>query len=93
MSEKIKNILSRRLPRGNPTHAAIMVCVGAYVIYMAYMMIKNTLSGASSMSMTTTVIIAGIMALCGLGVIAYGIIIWRAYVKQYKADAQQGEDE
>ena len=92
MSKESKNIFTRRLPRGNPTHATIMLCAGGYVIYMAYMMIKNTLSGASSMSMTTTVIIAAVMALAGLGVIVYGIIIWRTYVKQYKKETEQEED-
>lgn len=65
-----------KLPTGNPTHASIEMLVGAYIIYMAYQMLKNTRTGASNMSMTTTLILVGIMLVVGLAVIGYGGYIW-----------------
>lgn len=86
----VKELLTGTLPRNNSAHATMIAVIGGYLIYLAYQMVRDTLSGASSMSMTTTVILAGIMALCGLGVIAYGIWVWRRGVK---ASQQTKEEE
>lgn len=93
MAKERKNFFTRTLPKGNPTHAVIMIGAGGYVIYMAYMMIRNMLDGTSTMGMATTIVIAAIMALVGLGIIGYGICIWRSYVKQYKKDTEQEDDD
>lgn len=81
MANDLKELLNRRLPKGDATHAALLAAVGGYLIYMAYQMVRDTLSGASSMSLTMTVVLGGIMALCGLAVIGYGIWMWRANIK------------
>lgn len=69
--------LLKRLPKGDATHASLLAVIGGYLIYMAYQMVRDTLSGASSMSLTMTLILGGIMALCGLAVLIYGIWMWR----------------
>lgn len=60
-----------RLKRANPTHAMLLVIVGGYLIYMAIQMLKNTQSGQSSMSMTTTAVLMLVMILAGAAVWVY----------------------
>ena len=93
MANYLKELLNRPLPRGNATHASLMAVVGGYLIYMAYQMVQNTLSGASSMPMSTTGILAGIMGLCGLGAIGYAVYLWRAAVKKTAEDAGESDQD
>lgn len=74
----LKELLSRPLPQSNSNRSTLLVVVGGYLMYMAYQMVTDTLSGASAMSLTATVILAGIMGLGGLGTIVYGVLVWRA---------------
>jgi flagellar basal body-associated protein FliL len=67
----------------------MLVVVGGYVLYMAYRMVKNTLSGESSMSMTTTVILAVVMGLLGLGVLAYSGYVF--YLVRKKSELTEEE--
>lgn len=92
MANDLKELLSRPLPRGDSTHATLLAVIGGYLIYMAYQMVRDTLSGASSMSLSLTLLLGGIMAVCGLAVIGYGIWMWRANVKAARK-AQEQEDE
>lgn len=87
---KLKELLNQTLPRNNSAQATMMAVIGGYLVYLAYEMVRDTISGVSSMSMTTTVILAGIMALCGLIVLAYGIRSWRK-AEQAKREAAQTE--
>lgn len=89
MSEEKKSLFHIKLPKGNPTHATIMAVAGAYVIYMAYQMLKNTLSGNSTMSLNTTYILSGLMALGGLAVIGYGVLIWINFAKKDKKSEKE----
>ena len=73
MAKNLKALFDQPLSQNNSTHATLLAVIGGYLIYMAYEMVQNTLTGKSTMSMTTTVIAALIMALAGLGTIAYGV--------------------
>lgn len=92
MANQLKELLNRPLPRGNSSRASLLVLIGAYLIYMAYQMVRDTLSGVSSMDMTTTVILAGIMALGGLGVVGYAVCIWRAARKAAQTSDTEGQE-
>ena len=74
---KLKELLNQTIPQNAGAHATMIAVIGGYLVYLAYQMVRDTLSGASTMSMTTTVILAGVMALCGLAVMAYGFRLWR----------------
>lgn len=76
MNDKKESFLNSKLPKGNGTHASLVCLVGAYILYMGYRMIQNTRTGQSDMSMTMTLVLAGIMALIGLAVVIYGVLIW-----------------
>lgn len=85
----LKELFNQPLPRGNSTHATLLAVIGGYLIYMAYQMVRDTLSGVSSMPLTTTVILAGLMGLAGLGIIGYALYTWRANAKA----SEDGEQE
>lgn len=85
----LKELLNQTIPQNNGTHATLIAVIGGYLVYLAYQMVRDTLSGASSMSMTTTVILAGAMALCGLAVVAYGFRLWRKGEKAKKEAAEE----
>lgn len=91
---KLKELLNQTLPRNDSAHATLLAVIGGYMIYLAYQMVQDTLSGVSEMSMTTTAILAGVMALCGLGVLAYGIRTWRKTKNAAReAEEKHTEDE
>ena len=85
----LKELFNQPLPRGNSTHATLLAVIGGYLIYMAYQMLRDTLSGVSSMPLTTTVILAGLMGLAGLGIIGYALYTWRVSAKA----SEDGEQE
>ena len=89
MANNLKNLLNQPLPKNTSAHAAMLLVIGGYLVYLAYQMVRDTMSGVSSMSMTTTVILAGIMALCGLGVMGYSFLCWYAGMKEKQRDGQQ----
>ena len=72
MSNDKKNIFNAKLDMNPDTHAALLAVIGGYLVYLAYQMVRDTLAGASAMSLTTTVVLAGLMALAGLAVLGYG---------------------
>ena len=92
MPREKKSLFSMKLPRGTPGHATIMAAAGGYVVYMAYQMVQNTLSGNSTMSLTTTYIVGGLMALGGLAVIGYGVLIWISWNRKTKQDDNEEEE-
>lgn len=89
MANDLKELLSRPLPRGDSNHATLLAVIGGYLIYMAYQMVRDTLSGASTMSLSLTLVLAGIMAVCGLAVIGYSIWMWRAHGKAAREEEQE----
>lgn len=64
-----------------PNNAQILIrgLIGAYLIYMAWHMVQNTLQGLSTMSMPITLVLAGVMALAGLGLVAWALVLaWKS---------------
>lgn len=91
MAEKKK-----KTPRdtNNPTHATIMAVVGVYILYMAYQMVKNALSGNTEMTPSASYMMAGLLGLGGLAVIGYGIYNMVAFIKKEKGiEENQSIDE
>ncbi|MBQ7800979.1 MAG: hypothetical protein IJ375_01500 [Oscillospiraceae bacterium] len=91
MSKDKKSIFDAKLDMSGGTHATLVAVIGAYLVYMAYQMVRDTLSGASTMSMTTTVILAGLMALAGLGVMGYALWSWLRGRKAGKEEERTDE--
>ena len=76
----------RRKMRNDTIHDSLIVIVGGYIIYLGTQMIADTKSGASSMPMTTSVILCCVMCLAGLAVVVYGL---RALVKGWKKQKEE----
>ena len=89
MDNQTKNEQGRTGSQGNTTRVSLLAVVGGYLIYMAWQMVRDTISGASEMSMTTTLILAGLMALGGLGTIAYAIRVWRSGNQGTEEDGEE----
>ncbi len=76
MPEKKPNPLTALVERGNKTHAGLLAIIAIYFIYMAWQMVQNTLSGASTMSLTTTIVFAAIMVLVAIAIGVYAVLIY-----------------
>lgn len=76
----------------NPTHATIMAVVGGYIIYMAYRMLKNSAMGNTQMSLNTTYLMAGLLALGGIAVIGYGIYNMVVFTKKAKEISEHEQE-
>lgn len=90
MKNDKKSIFNTKLNMDGTTHATLLAVIGGYLVYLAYQMVRDTLIGASSMSLTTTVILAGLMALAGLAVVGYGVFM---ALKAMKAEKNEKKNE
>ncbi|MBO7422894.1 MAG: hypothetical protein J6T99_05855 [Oscillospiraceae bacterium] len=90
--KKLKKLLAR-LPEAGAARGSLLIIVGCYLIYMAVQMLRDTLSGVSSMTMGVTVIFMILMSLCGLAILAYGGSgVYREWKKQNTTGLQSEED-
>lgn len=70
-------------PKNEAAHGTLLSCGGGYTIYMACQLVQNTRSGPSSMSMTTTLILAAFLALGGAVVLGFGMyLLYKDYKKR-----------
>ena len=65
----------QKKPGPNQAQILIRGLIGAYLIYMAWHMVQNTANGLSTMSMPVTLVLAGAMALAGLGLIIWALVL------------------
>ncbi len=79
-------------PRGNKTHVGLLALVGIYFLYMGGQMLRNALTGATTMSLTTTVLLVVVMGLIALGIFAYAIWLWIC-LKRYEQEEEEEEQE
>lgn len=92
MAKENKSFLSKTLPTYSSTHATLLALIGGYLVYSGCKMIQNTRTGISSLDMTTTYILAGLMTLAGAAVLGYGFYIWKQTQKRKKV-AQNVQEE
>lgn len=89
---KLKEFLTQPLFKTESAHAGVQAVAGAYVIYLAYTMVQTTLDGDSTLSMTWSVILAGLMALAGLGIIIYAFRkLWADWKRRQAAEENAEE--
>ena len=86
---KKKKRYDYQMQKANNTHVTMLVVVGGYVIYMAYRMVKNTLTGQSSMSMTTTILLTIVMGLIGCAILGYAGYVY--YLVRKKSELTEEE--
>ncbi|MBR3643500.1 MAG: hypothetical protein IKN57_08340, partial [Parasporobacterium sp.] len=76
MKKLFKKLVETVPKRATMTHASLLAIIGGYFIYMGIMMIRNTRSKASSMSMEMSTVLCAVMCIIGLAVISYGGLIF-----------------
>ncbi|MCD7708619.1 MAG: hypothetical protein LUI02_01945 [Clostridiales bacterium] len=93
-SDKKEKKRPRFVPeRANSAHILLLVIVGAYLIYSGYKMYENTSTGASTMSMGQTLILAAVMCIAALFVFAYAAYVgYWMYKKSNEPDPDPEEN-
>ena len=77
MANNLKELLNKPLPRDDKNRASLFAVVSAYLLYMAWEVLRDTANGVSTMSVEGSVACAAFLALGGLGTLAWTIRLWR----------------
>lgn len=77
MANNLKELLNKPLPKDDKNRASLFAVVAAYLLYMAYEVLRDTANGVSTMSVEGSVACAAFLALGGLGTLAWTIRLWR----------------
>ena len=86
MANNLKELLSKPLPRDDKNRASLFAVVAAYLLYMAWEVLRDTANGVSTMSVEGSVACAAFLALGGLGTLAWTIRLWRRYKSRETED-------
>lgn len=79
MANNLKELLNKPLPKDDKNRASLFAVVSAYLLYMAWEVLRDTANGVSTMSVEGSVACAAFLALGGLGTLAWTIRLWRRY--------------
>lgn len=71
------------------THSSLLALAGAYVLYLAYELIRDYVNGVGNMPAFLRILFAVLLALGGLGALWYA---WVYYKKGKKAEKQQEQE-
>ena len=77
MANNLKELLNKPLPKDDKNRSSLFVVISAYLLYMAWEVLRDTANGVSSMSVEASVACAAFLALGGLGTLAWTIRLWR----------------
>ena len=92
MREKLKH-LTYSMEKANPSHASILLIIGGYLMYLAWMILKNFREGKTTMSAATSYVSAGVMALMGLLVLCYSLYVWKKIYQKNMEDHDSTPEE
>lgn len=79
MAKNIKELLTQPLPRKDNGQAAIFTLGGGYLFYLAFDMVRAVYTGRSEIGLKVAWITAVVMAIAGVGVLAYALRLWLAH--------------
>lgn len=77
MANNLKELLNKPLPKDDKNRSSLFSVISAYLLYMAWEVLRDTANGVSSMSVEASVACAAFLALGGLGTLAWTIRLWR----------------
>lgn len=77
MANNLKELMSKPLPKDDKNRSSLFAVISAYLLYMAWEVLRDTANGVSSMSVEASVACAAFLALGGLGTLAWTIRLWR----------------
>ncbi len=84
------NFTRYNLERATNSHALILALVGAYLVWMIYMMINNYRIGETSMKFSTEVIL--VIVMCAAAAICFGYAIYIFYIVRHKEEIGREQD-
>ena len=73
----------------NRNRAMLLAVVGAYVIYLAYEMMRDELAGKSSMAMWVCILCVVLLGGAGIAVL---VLAWKVYRTKDSEDEEKPED-
>lgn len=71
------------------THAMLLALVGAYILYLACMLIQKALKSANEMPVGAAIAFSCVFAVGGVGVLLYAWRLW----KQSKKETENHKDD
>lgn len=74
------------------THAMLLMLVGGYILYIAYHLLENLLSGADDMPLSAAIAAIAVFAVGGIAVLVYAWKCWKEAKKEEK-NGQNEEDD
>ena len=77
MANNLKELLNKPQPKDDKNRSSLFAVISAYLLYMAWEVLRDTANGVSSMSVEASVACAAFLALGGLGTLAWTIRLWR----------------
>lgn len=77
MANNLKELLNKPLPKDDKNRSSLFAVISAYLLYMAWEVLRDTANGVSSMSVEASMACAAFLALGGLGTLAWTIRLWR----------------
>lgn len=72
----------------NRNRAMLMAVVGAYVIYLAYEILRDTLAGKSTMALWVSILCTAFLGCAGIAVL---VLAWKIY-RTKDAEEEKPED-
>ena len=73
----------------NRNRAMLLAVVGAYVIYLAYEMMRDELAGKSTMAMWVCVLCTVLLGCAGIAVL---VLAWKVYKTREPEEEEKPED-
>ena len=73
----------------NRNRAMLLAVVGAYVIYLAYEMMRDELAGKSTMAMWVCVLCTVLLGCAGIAVL---VLAWKVYKTRDPEEEEKPED-
>lgn len=77
----LKEFLTDPQPRRDGGQAMIFCVGGGYLFYLAYGIVRDVYAGVSDISLTMAWVTAAVMAVAGVGVLLYALVLWKAHKK------------
>ena len=90
MANNLKELLNKPLPKDDKNRSSLFAVISAYLLYMAWEVLRDTANGVSSMSVEASVACAAFLALGGLGTLIASmasVISYKLFVAEHPYQA------
>ena len=78
--------------KNKSTHAMLLTLVGGYILYIAYHLLENLLSGADDMPRGAAIAAIAVFAAGGIAVLLYAWKCWKEAKAEEKKEQNEEEE-